>query len=237
MSAAGSAHLALVPPAADAPLSPPLNGLVRSAEAKRASLARARRVLLGAWGAGCALLLAGPLFEPLTGGLSMVGMLLGGAFLLPMSGLALGGLGLYERSRDAAFALILAALALASSIALFGPAHRAAVEMHVAANETELDAVAAEVRGLVASVPMAGNGLGARERLIEERFGPRLHPLGLQWYQPVDGGLLFVHRGQTGYMLLYADGAAGPLDECGNPRPRRLGGRWYQHGCQDRPED
>jgi hypothetical protein len=231
VSAAGSAHLALVPPAADAPLSPPLNRLVRSAEAKRASLARARRVLLGAWGAGCALVVGGPLLAPSSGDASLAGLLLGGALLLPMSGLALGGLGLYERSRDAVSALMLAALALASTIALFGPAHRAAVEMHVAANEQELDAVAAEVRALVASVPMAGNGIGARDRLIEERFGPRLHPLGLQWYQAVEGGLLFVHRGETGYMLLYADGAAGPPDECRKRRLRFLGGRWYHHEC------
>jgi hypothetical protein len=232
-----TAHLALVPPAPDPPARPPLEGLVRSAEAKRAGLARIRRVMLGAWGAGCALLLAGPLFEPFTGGLSLAGMLLGGVFLLPLSGLVLGGLGLYERSREAVFAPILAALTLASSIALFGPAHRAAIEMHVAANETELDAVAVEVRAAVASVPTAGNGIDARDGLIKERFGPRLRRLDLKWFKPVDGGLLFIHTGEMRYILLYADGAVGPPDECSHPRPRRLGGRWYEHECQDRSED
>lgn len=228
MSAAGSARLALVPPG---PVVPPP---VRSAPAAGtgARVARARRVSLRIWVTACALVVGGTLLSPMNDRLSLAAMLFAGAFLLPMSGLAGFCLVLYERSREAAQAFVVAILSLVSVISLSGPAHRAGIEMHFAANQAELDALAAEVRAASASVPVTAEGW--TDNRVLGRFRDRLEALDLASVAPVEGGLLFRHGGEFSFTLLYADGAAGPPGTCRNVRPRFLGGRWYAYDCRDR---
>jgi hypothetical protein len=238
VSAAGSARLALVPSAAEVhPPPPPFDAMVRSAAAKRATLARGRRVLSATWVCGCALLVVGPLLAPFTDGLSLAGMVLAGALLLPTSGLALAGLGVYERSREAVFALVMTALTLASAVALIGPAHRAAIEMYVAAHGPELEGVAAEIRTAFAAAPYDPDPVRGTTVQMGRRFGPQLRRLSIQAAVPVDGGLLFNGRGEMGYTLLYADGAGGPPDSCRDRRMRFIGGRWFEAECRDRGDD
>jgi hypothetical protein len=111
------------------------------------------------------------------------------------------------------------------------------MEMHVAASQAELEAVAAEIRAAAASGPIdpdPGRGTYAQ---LGQRFGPRLLRLSVHPPVPVDGGLLFRSSNSRGYTLLYADGVAGPRDDCGNRRLRFLGGHWYAAECRDRPVD
>jgi hypothetical protein len=197
----------------------------------RIQAARVRRAMTGTWAAGCALVVLAALLSASTPGLSMAVLVLAGAFVLPISGLAGFCLVLYERSRAAVSSLVAAVFSLASAIALFGPAHRAGIEMHVAANQAALDALAAEIRA--ASVGVAVTPRGWAGGQIPLRFYGRLEPLGLRITGPVDGGLLFTHNGELGYSLLYADGAAGPPGTCRNVHLGFLGGRWYRYDCRD----
>jgi len=227
VSAAGNAQLALVPPG---PISAPPD-VAAAAVAREARVARGRRVMLGAWFAGCALIVTGPLLAPITDGLSIVGMALGGILVLPASGLVLFGITLYQHDRAAVSSLVTATFALVSAAALAGPAHRVGIELHLAANQAELDALAAEIRAASANVPATSDGWADGQ--IPSRFYTRLQPLGLRSIGPIEGGLLFRRSGDLGYTLLYADGAAGPPPTCGKVRLRFLGGRWYRYDCRD----
>jgi hypothetical protein len=189
-------------------------------------------VSLKIWVTGCALIVGGTLLSPLNDGLALPALLFAGAFLLPMSGLAGFCLVLYERSREAAQALVVAILSFVAALTLIGPAHRAGIEMYAAANQAELDALAAEIRAASAGVPVTPEGWF--DNPVRERFRDRLEGLGLSSVGPVDGGLLFRRGGAFSYTLLYADGAAGPLDTCRIVRLRFLGGRWYACDCPDR---
>ena len=237
MSAAGSARLALVPADAEAPPPPPFDALVRSSAAKAALAARTRRVMAGIWTAGCALLVTGPLLAYATGDASLGGMVLAGAFLLPMSGLALFCLALYEHSRDAVTTLVAAVVTFACAVALIGPANRAAVEMYVAANQAELDAVAEEIGSLAAANPPNGDRTGRLGRLIGENFNVRLRRVGITAATPIDGGLLFTSDVGMEYTLFYAGGGAGPPDTCGMRQMRFIGGRWFEARCREYDND
>ncbi|MFL5541643.1 MAG: hypothetical protein ACJ8J0_21840, partial [Longimicrobiaceae bacterium] len=183
MSAAGSAQLALVPPGPAVP--PPA---VASAKTG-ARVTRVRRVMLGAWITGFSLIAAGPLLAPITHDLSFVAMVLAGVLLLPVSGLALFGIALYQHDRAAVTSLVAAAVVLVSAVALTGPAHRAGIELHVAASQPELDALAEEIRAASAGVPATSGGWADGQ--IPSRFHARLQPLGLLSTGQIDGGLLF----------------------------------------------
>jgi hypothetical protein len=231
MSVAGTAPLALVPPG---PAVPPPEPAAASARTG-ARVTRVRRVMLGAWVTGFSLIAAGPLLAPITHDLSFVAMVLAGVLLLPVSGLALFGIALYQHDRAAVTSLVAAAVVLVSALALTGPAHRAGIELHVAANQAGLDALAEEIRAASAGAPSTSGGWA--DGRIPLRFHARLQPLGLHSVGPIDGGLLFSHTGEMGYTLLYADGVAGPPPQCGNVRLRYLGGRWYQYNCRDYAND
>lgn len=228
MSATGSARLALVSPATPAPA--PAVPSPATAHARRA---RARQVLLGVWATGCALVVAGPLLAAVTSEASMAGMVLGGAFLLPLSGLVLGCLALFERSREAVLALAVAAVSLAATIGLVGPASRAGIEVYVAAHQPELDALAVEIRAALASAPDDPAPLRGSDGVVWQRFGERLRRVGVTSVRRTDGGLLFASTLGMGFTLVYADGGAGP-PTCSNPRLRFVGGRWFEWKCQDR---
>jgi hypothetical protein len=235
VSAAG-AHLALVPPTADAAASPPFDALVRSSEAQRRGSARARQAAFAMWTGGCALLVAGPLLAPFSGDLSLVGMGFGGVLLLG-SGLALFGLAVVDRTRESVRALVVAPVMLAATGGLMNPARRAAIELHVAAHQQELDALAAEIRAGFAGTPRGVDRRNVLEVLPRGNFGARFRRLDVERVTPVDGGLLFSTSVGMGYTLLYADGVRGPADECVKPRMRFIGGRWYERQCLDRAED
>jgi len=237
VSAAGSARLALVPPDAEVPAPPPFDALVQSSAAKQRRSARARRVASGIWGTGCALLLTGPLLAPATGDLSLVGMGLAGIFLLPASGFPLLAFALLDRSRAAVTTLMAAAVVLAGTIGLMGPARRAALEMYVAASQPELDALAAETRAVVAAAPYDPDPARGTEAQIGQRFGVPMQRLSIRSAVPIDGGLLFRSSAGTGYTLVYADGAAGPAAECAIRRLRFIGGRWFEAECRRQADE
>jgi len=227
-----SARLALVPPSADAPAndapaSAPFDVMPLSA-VKGAGSARFRRVLSAFFATGCALFVAAPLLAPVTHNASLAGWLFGALFLLA-SGLPLFGLVVVERTAAAARALVTAAVWLALAIGLTGPAHRVAIEAHVAAHMEELDALATEIRAMHAA-PTLDDPQGTAR--VWERFGDRLRPLGINRVAPVDGGMLFHSSLGTGYTLIRADGVPGPGDACANPRLRFLGGRWFERTCR-----
>jgi hypothetical protein len=194
---------------------------------------RARRVLLGVWATGCALVVAGPLLAAVTSEASLAGMILGGAFLLPLSGLVLGCLALFERSREAVLALAVAAVSLAGTIGLVGPASRAGTEVYVAAHQPELDALAVEIRATLPPDPVDDDPLQGFDGPVWERFGERLRRLGVMSVRRTDGGLLIATSRGMGFTLVYADGGAGP-STCAYPRLRFVGGRWFEWKCQDR---
>jgi hypothetical protein len=237
VSAPAPARLALVPADAQPPAPPPFDALARSSVAKTARSARVRRVVVGTAATGCVLLLAGALLSAATGGVSVGLMLLAGAVLLPLSGVALICFALLDRSRQATSALLTAILSLALTIALLEPAWHAGVEARAAAMQPELDALAVEIRATLAAEP-AGTDAKQRADMLERRYGARLRQLGMRVTTPVEGGLLFGSTGgEFSYTLLYADGAPGPADACAKARLRFIGGRWFERDCLDRVDD
>jgi hypothetical protein len=235
VSAAGGAHLALVPPSADA-APPPFDGLARSSGTKRRRSARARRVAFGMCAAGCALLAADPLLAALGGAAWMVAMFIAGVFLLPAGGMALFCFALLDRTRAAVRALMAAFVMLAAMGGLMGLARRVAIELHVAANQEVFDALAAEIRAGFAAAPRSAGSAPELQVLPYGSFGRWFRPLEIDRVVPVDGGLLFTLSMGMGYTLLYADGGAGPALPCQEP-PRFIGGRWYEVMCARYEED
>lgn len=236
MSAARSAHLALVPPTDDAP-PPPFDAPVRSSAAKRVLSARARRVVSAMWGMGCAALVAGAFLAPLAGEAVWAGTAFACLLTLPASGVALWCFALLDRSREAVTALVAATAVLAATLGLMGPARRVGAELHFSARQAEFDAVAVEIRAAAAAGPFDPDAYRGTYAQLGGRFGPRLQRLSLHAPVPVDGGLLFRSTNGGGYSLLYADGVAGPRDDCRNRRLRFLGGRWFEADCRDRSAD
>jgi len=235
VSAAGGAHLALVPPSADAVMPPPFDALVRSSEAKRRRSVRARRVAFGMCAAGCALLAANPLLAALGGATWMVAMFIAGVFLLPAGGMALFCFALLDRTRAAVRSLMAAFVMLVAMAGLMGPARRVAIELHVAANQEVFDALAAEIRAGFAAAPRSASA-PELQVLPDGPFGKWFRPLQIKRVVPVDGGLLFTLSMGWGYTLLYADGGPGPALPCREP-PRFIGGRWYEVQCVRYEED
>jgi hypothetical protein len=236
VSAAGSARLALVPPDAEVrpPPPPPVEVVMGPFFERRAVSARARRVLWGMWAAGCAALVGGSFLWPLAGDVALGSMALAGLFLLSPSGVALGCFALLDRTREAWTSLMAAGAVLAAAVALMAPARHAAVEMHVAANQAELEALAAEIRAAVAASPFDPDTYRGSYASVNQRLSPRLLRLSLAYAMPIDGGLLFRSSGERDYSLIYVDGVAGPPDECRSRRLRFLGGRWFEAECGDR---
>jgi hypothetical protein len=237
VSAAGGAHLALVPPTPDAVTPPPFDALARSSEAKRRRSVRARHVASGMCAAGCALLAAGPLLAAVGGAAWMVAMFIAGVFLLPGGGVALFCFALLDRTRAAVRALMAAVAMLAATAGLMGPARRVAIELHVAANQQVFDALAAEIRAGFAAAPRNAGSERELQVLPEGPFGRWFRPLEIERVVPVDGGLLFTMSMGMGYTLLYADGVPGPALPCQEPAPRFIGGRWYEVRCVRYEED
>jgi hypothetical protein len=230
VSAAGGARLALVPSSpADASALPPFDSLVRSSAAKRASSARARRLVSGMWVTGCSALVAGTLLMPVYGEAAVAATAIAGLLLLPVSGIVLFSFALLDRTREALTAFVAAAVLLVATVALLKPAHRAGVEIHFAANHAELDAFAAEILAVAAAAPRdPGRIPDARAR---PESNERLRRLGFRSVVRIEGGLLFNRAEGPRYALLYVDGAAFPAERCLDRPPRFLGGRWYEVRC------
>jgi hypothetical protein len=236
MNAAGSAHLALVPPGDDAP-PPAFDTLVRSSAAKRVFSARARRVVSVMWGTGCAALVAGAFLAPIAGEAAWAGMAFACLLTLPASGVALWCFALLDRSRASVTALVAAAAMLVAAGGLMRPVGRASLEMRLSASVAELAGVAEEIRAAASATPFDPDPDHGTYAELARRFGPRLQRFSLRSGVPIDGGLLFGSTRGKNYTLFYADGVAGPRDTCRNRHLRFIGGRWFVTECHDRSAD
>ena len=152
-------RLELVPPdpaPAPAPPQRPAPGAMRSDADRRASAARIRRVLTVLWLCSCGVIPLAFLLVPGTNGGSMAAVLIVGALVMPASAVGLFCVPLVERTRESLLALLVAGLSLTGALLLIAPAEDAALELHVAANQAELDVLAADIRAAAARDAVPG---------------------------------------------------------------------------------
>lgn len=212
--------------------------LVPSRQERRAHVARARRLFLRGWGAGCFILIVAMLLWPSAGDGALGAMVLVGAILMPTCGIVLGSLALYERSREAALAVLVAALSLAGMVASLPAVRGVAVEVYVAAHQAELEQLAGEIRIAMPVSAIQEESQGLLEERIEKTFGTRMRALGLSTVDLVDGGVLFRGLPKLGAVLVYADGIPAPSTDCRGQRLHAIGGRWFTRTCAPwRPSD
>jgi hypothetical protein len=199
--------------------------------ARRApGLARARRVFLRLWVTGCAGIVVAVLLYPMTGGASLVVMVLAGGLVMAPCGFGVGCVALAQRSRASLHALLVAAVSLVAAIALVPVALQVGMEVAFAPRQAELDALAPEIRR---SFAVEGAGAGPDDGVdvrVTDRFRSRLNDLDVSSVHRTDGGLVFSTR-MGGAVLLYADEVPYAEGDCAAPRLRALGGRWFERRC------